>query len=130
MLFIINMLDIQHNKVCIFDQFIKFGEERLFSCKWLSAGIQRCVDTSLMRFSEQLDQKVNLQKRFSATYCNTAFCAPIAAEPFRFIQKFISSLQVIRFRIPCVYIMAILAAHIAAFQKDQVSDARSVDCSK
>ena len=112
--FIIDMLDVQHNQIGVLQQLVKFGEKRLFSCKRLRGSIQRRIDVALMRFSEQINQKINLQKRLTAADGNAAFFAPVAAETFCLVQQFVCRHQVIRLRIPGIYVVAILAAHITS----------------
>ena len=93
MLLIINMLDIQHYKICHLHKFLEFTEEWLFSCKWIPAGIQCRVDSSFFGFLEQLQQKIDLQKRFASTDGNTALTSPVSAVFPGFINQFICCVE-------------------------------------
>ena len=83
-----------------------------------------------MRFSEQINQKINLQKRLTAADGNAAFFAPVAAETFCLVQQFVCRHQVIRLRIPSIYVVAILAAHRAALEEYDKTHPRTVHGTK
>ena len=59
MLFLINMFDIQHDKICIFHQLFPFFMPWALFCVRIAAGIKSCVDSLffgfLKKFSEEID---------------------------------------------------------------------------
>ena len=60
MLFLINVLDIQHDKICVFHQLFPFFIPRPLFCVRVAAGIKCCVDPKFFCFSEQLSEKIDL----------------------------------------------------------------------
>ena len=71
MLFIIDMLDIQKNRISNSHQTLEFLKEFSFFLKWLRRGIKTGIDTTLMCFLKQFDEKVYLHQGFSTAYGNT-----------------------------------------------------------
>ena len=76
---IIDLLDIEHDKIRVFHQFEKPGIKRIFFCEGCAARIERRVYAFLLCFLKQIDQKFYLQKRFAAAYGDAAFFSPVGA---------------------------------------------------
>lgn len=126
MLFIIDMLDIQKNRISNSHQTLEFLKEFSFFLKWLRRGIKTGIEATLMRFLEQFDEKVYLHQGFSTAHGNTALVSPITLESLCLIQKVISCPFLSYPRLPRIRVVAELAAHRTTLQKDQKSDAWSI----
>ena len=126
MLFIIDMLDIQKDRICNGHQTLEFLKEFSFFLKWLRRGIKTGIDATLMRFLKQFDEKVYLHQGFSTAHGNTALVSPITLESLCLVQKVISTPLFSYPRLPRIRVVAELAAHGTTLQKDQKSDAWSI----
>ena len=126
MLFIIDMLDIQKNRICNGHQTLEFLKEFSFFLKWLRRGIKTGIDATLMRFLEQFDEKVYLHQGFSTAHGNTALVSPITFESLCLVQKVISCPFLSYSRLPGIRVVAELAAHGTPLQKNQKTDAWSI----
>ena len=126
MLFIIDMLDIQKNRISNSHQTLEFLKEFSFFLKWLRRGIKTGIDTTLMCFLKQFDEKVYLHQGFSTAYGNTALVSPITLESLCLIQQVISTPLFSYPRLPRIRVVAELAAHGTTLQENQKSDAWSI----
>ena len=130
MLFIIDMLDIQKNRISNSHQTLEFLKEFSFFLKWLRRGIKTGIEATLMRFLEQFDEKVYLHQGFSTAHGNTALVSPITFESLCLVQKVISSPFLSHSRLPRIRVVAELTAHRTPLQENQKSDAWSINRTK
>ena len=59
-LFLINMFDIQHDKICIFHQLFPFFMPWALFCVRIAAGIKCCVDSKFLGFLKKLSEEIDL----------------------------------------------------------------------
>ena len=126
MLFIVDMLDIQKNCISNSHQTLEFLEDFSLSSERLGRCIETGIDTSLMGFLEEFDEKVYLHQGFSTTHGNTSLISPITLESLCLVQKVIGCPLFSYPRLPGIRVVAELAAHRTTLQKDQKSDAWSI----
>ena len=130
MLFFIDMLDIKKNSISDGHQTLKFLEVFPFSMKGLSRGIKTGIDATLMGFLEKFDEKVYLHQCLATAHGNSSFISPITLESLCLVQKVIGSPLLSYSCLPGIRIVAELAAHGTTLQKDQKSDAWSINRTK
>ena len=79
---------------------------------------------------KKLRKNYNLQQSLTATDRNAAVLSPVAAVSHRLRKEFVGRHELIGLWIPCVWIMTIATTHGATLQKDNETDARSIDRTK
>ena len=126
MFLVVDVFDINQHQICNFKQFIKLGKEGFLSGKGLKRRVDTGVDPALLGLCEKLYQEIDLKKRFSSAYGNTAFFAPIASISLSEIKDLIGRSHVFRIGIPGVCVVTILTSEFAPFQKNYKSDSGSV----
>ena len=89
MFFFVYVLDVHKKQVCYFHELLEFGEPLPFFCKAGTGGIYTGINVTLFTLGKELNQKIQLEQRFSAADCNAACIPPVGAVSFRFLQKFI-----------------------------------------
>ena len=60
MLLLVNVFNIQHDKICIFHQLFPFLMPWPFFCVRIAAGIKSCVDSLFPGFLKKLSEEINL----------------------------------------------------------------------
>ena len=125
-LFFIDVLDVKKNGIGDGHQMLKFLEENALSGKRLRRGIKTSVDATPVRFLKELDEKVYLHEGFSPTHGDAALVAPIGAESLCLVEQFVGGIFLSLSHCPGIGIVTKLAAHRAALQKYQKSDAWSI----
>ena len=126
MLFIIDMLDIQKNRISNSHQTLEFLKEFSFFLKWLRRGIKTGIDATLMCFLEKFDEKVYLHQGFSTAHGDATLVSPITLESLCLVQQVIGTPLFSYPRLPRIRVVAELAAHRTTLQENQKSDAWSI----
>ena len=111
MLVRIDVIDIHQQEIGIFHQFLKLAEEWFRSGKWLSGSIDAGRDIPLLCLAEKIDQKINLQQRFSAADRDSSFVSPVIAVAECLFKKLVRTVKVSLFQLPGIRIVSKLASH-------------------
>ena len=126
-LLIINVLDIKHQHICVFQQFLQFTEEWLLSCKYSTTCINIRMNSLCFRFLEQVDQEIHLHQWLSTADCDTAFVFPVAFIAKCCLKQFVCCLLFAVLHLPCIRVVAELTAHWTSAYKNDKAYARSVN---
>ena len=122
------LLEVEQDEVRVFEHGADFRESRLFAGKRRAGGVEARVDARGLRLFEEFGEKFRLPERFPAADRDAAFGSPVRTETQRLLQQFIGRKPQRRvLHAPGVGVVAVLAAHRASLQKDDVPHARPVD---
>ena len=111
MLLLVNLLDIQHYKICILHKFQPFGMPRFLLSKRISTGVKIRMHALCFCFLKKLCKKIYLKQWLTTTYSDTAFITPVTLITQSFLQKLICSIKLTLVHLPGIRIMAELASH-------------------
>ena len=127
MLLIINVFNVKHQHICVFQQLLQFTKEWFFLCKYSSACINIGMNSLFFRLLEKINQEIHLHQRFSTADCDTTFIFPVAFIAKCCFKQFVCCLQFAVLHLPCVRVVAELAAHWTSAYKNNKAYARSVN---
>ena len=128
----VDMLQVQQHGVCALHQPQELAVERFAARKRLGCRVETRVDATPVRLLEERDKPVDLQQRLTAADRDATLVAPIGTIAFSLVEQLRhrGSFLLCSGHAPRVGIVAIAAAHVAAFEKDDETDAGTVDRAK
>ena len=75
---IVDAFDVEHDEVCVFEQFIESAEPLFLQGEVRAAGVDGDMDVLFLEKLTKFDQEVELDKRFSSTDGSAAFVLPVS----------------------------------------------------
>lgn len=127
--FAVNMLQVKQHRVGTLHQSHELAVEGLATCERLARRVETRVDAALMSFLKERKEPVDLQQRLTATDGDATLVAPVGTVALRLVEQLCDRSRLLFFpcHAPRIGVMAIAAAHVAAFEKDDEADTGTVD---